>query len=63
AEPHNDLRLMTQCRHHILCPSTFGWWGAWLGKRPGQIVVATRKFYLQDIPSTEYYYPPGWIQI
>lgn len=34
-----DLALMIECDHHILSVSSFGWWGAWLGAKPGQSVV------------------------
>lgn len=35
---HEDLYLMSLCRHHAISHSTFGWWGAWLATRPGQRV-------------------------
>lgn len=28
-----SLNIMKQCRQHIICNSTFGWWGAWLGEQ------------------------------
>jgi hypothetical protein len=57
---HEDMRLMTICRHHIIANSTFGWWGAWLGKKDGQLVVAPRRYYLGvDRPNPDLY-PPGW---
>lgn len=37
-----DLWLMSQCRHFILANSTFSWWGAWLGEKPGSVVIAPR---------------------
>lgn len=40
-----DLWLLSLCRHHILCESTFGWWGAWLAEHPDQQVVVPSKGY------------------
>jgi len=60
---HEDLRLMTHCRHHVIPNSTFSWWAAWLGERPGQIVVAPERW----LNSTEIEYghviPARWIKI
>ena len=27
-----DMYLISQCNHHIVIPSSFNWWGAWLSK-------------------------------
>lgn len=34
-----DLWLMQQCQHAVISASTFAWWGAWLGEKPGQRVL------------------------
>lgn len=55
-----DLWLMSLCRHHVLANSTFGWWGAWLARKPGQIVYAPRRYYQNiDRPNPDLY-PPDW---
>jgi hypothetical protein len=35
-----DLWLMSQCRHFVLANSTFGWWGAWLGRTAQSVIVS-----------------------
>jgi hypothetical protein len=60
AGSHADLRLMSLCKHHIIANSTFGWWGAWLGGKEGQIVQAPRRYYQNiDQPNPDLY-PADW---
>jgi hypothetical protein len=60
ARSYADLWLVSQCKHHVLANSTFGWWGAWLGRKPGQIVYAPRRYYqYMDRPNPDLY-PPDW---
>lgn len=52
-----DMFLMSRCRHHIICNSSFSWWGAWLAENIDQVVVAPSNVqYLPEIPAR-------WIQI
>lgn len=60
---HEDLRLMTHCKHHIIGNSTFSWWGAWLGKKDNQIVYSPKSHHsYPNLPSSDYI-PSDWIFI
>lgn len=41
-----DFMLMALCDHHIIANSTFSWWAAHLGYRPGKRVIAPRDWYV-----------------
>lgn len=35
-----QLQALTKCKNKILCNSTFGWWGAWLGENENSKIIA-----------------------
>jgi hypothetical protein len=57
---HEDMRLMSLCRHHIIANSTFSWWGAWLNARSDKQIVAPAKWLGFDT-RTIAMASPSWI--
>jgi hypothetical protein len=54
---HQDLVLMSLCRHQVIANSSFSWWGAWLARSEGQVVVAPEGLrYTPNLPAS-------WIRI
>lgn len=43
--PLHDLHLMSFASHHIIANSTYSWWAAWLGDKPGQQVIMPDRWY------------------
>jgi hypothetical protein len=59
---YEDLYLMSMCKHHIIANSTFSWWGAWLGRRPGQIVIAPSPWF-RDPAINPDLIPKDWVRV
>lgn len=53
-----DLNLMMHCNGHIIANSTFGWWGAWLGKGK---VIAPKLWYSDGVERTKC--PDTWVRL
>lgn len=56
-----DMLLMSRCRHHIICNSTFSWWGAWLNPRAEKVVIAPAQWTRHEDSHT--ILPPEWVQV
>lgn len=63
AAPVEDLRLMTLCRHHVVANSSFSWWGAWLGEKPGQTVCAPQTWFAGYAHDTRDLIPARWTRL
>jgi hypothetical protein len=60
---HEDLRLMSLCKHHIIANSSFSWWGAWLCRNPNKIVIAPERWFNDTEIDTKDLLPERWIRI
>jgi len=52
-----DLYLMTKCKNGIMSASTFSWWGNWLRKEKGLVVVPNGQYY------NEFFYEDEWVRL
>jgi hypothetical protein len=59
---HDELRLMSACRHHIIANSSLSWWGAWLARRDRQIVVAPDPWFSAR-KETPDLFPKSWLAL
>ncbi len=64
ASAHEEMHLMSLCKHHIIANSTFSWWGAWLNQNPDKMVIAPQKWF-NNYPSkdTRDLIPGDWIRL
>ena len=64
--PWEDMALMARCHHQIIANSSFSWWGAWLNRSSGKIVIAPRFWFTPGAMrarNTCDLYPPGWVLV
>ncbi|RMG37972.1 MAG: alpha-1,2-fucosyltransferase [Methanobacteriota archaeon] len=59
-QAHEDLRLMSLCKHHVIANSSFSWWGAWLSSQDGITIAPgqwSQKHFTRDLDLV----PNEWI--
>ncbi len=59
---YSDFFLMNQCKHSIICNSTFSWWSTWLRSNEGSVIAPNRWFNLPEYNNIEIV-PARWRQI
>jgi hypothetical protein len=62
-DAHQELRLMSRCKHHVIANSSFSWWGAWLGEGKGSVVVAPSRWFADPAIDTSSIVPERWIRV
>jgi len=60
--PHEDLYLMSQCKHGIGANSTFSWWANWLGERPDRVCIAPQKWFNAEADTRDII-PERWVRL
>lgn len=56
-----DLYLQTQCTYHIICNSSYSWWGSWLAR--SKKTIAPKKWFGKPLThNTDDLYRKEWIQ-
>lgn len=59
-----DLFLITQAKNHIVIPSTFNWWGAWLCSNKNKIILRpSGKYFTQFKINNNDFWPDTWLKI
>ena len=55
-----DFYLFNYCKHFIVGPSSFHWWGAWLNENPDKICIRPSKI---NPSKNKNFWPNKWISI
>ena len=57
-----DMELMTNCDHNIICNSSYSWWSAFMNKNPNKIVIAPKSWgnLLKEKENNNDLFPEDW---
>ncbi len=58
---HEDMYIMSLCKHNIIANSSFSWWGAWLNENTEKIVIAPEKWFKDKRINKDDLIPRDWI--
>jgi hypothetical protein len=61
-DPAQELVLMARCRHHLVTNSSYSWWGAWLGRKPGGLTIGPRQWNVAGVPAPDVV-PVWWMHV
>ena len=58
-----EMMMMASCKHHVISNSTFSWWGAWLGRNAGKVVVAPKIWMRGVLERDVDICPSDWVRL
>lgn len=62
-DAHQDIWLMSSCKHFVIANSSLSWWGAWLGDELDKRVVYPSRWFTDRFINTSDLFPDGWISL
>ena len=60
---HEEIYLMSLCKHNIIANSSFSWWGAWLNQNGNKMVITPNQWFNDTSIDTSDLIPKDWIRL